>query len=74
MVKHEIFLSNYFELTYADGTKITETHIQKIYDFNYYFEVINNSGLFVSECFEAFSFDDADDKSERVQFIVKHCE
>ena len=66
--------SNYFELTYSDGKKISETHVQKIYNFNYYFEVINNSGLFVSECFEAFSFDDADYNSERVQFIVKHCE
>jgi ubiquinone/menaquinone biosynthesis C-methylase UbiE len=66
--------SNNFELTFNDGTIITETHIQKIYDFNYYFEVINNAGLYVSECFEAFSFDDADENSERVQFIVKQCE
>lgn len=65
---------NYFDLEFADGTKLSEVHKQKIYDFNYYFEVINNCGLYVSECFDAFSFDDADENSERVQFIVKHNE
>ena len=65
---------NYFDLEFEDGTKLSEVHTQKIYDFNYYFEVINNCGLFVSECFDAFSFADADENSERVQFIVKHIE
>ena len=65
---------NYFDLDLPNGIKLNEVHCQKIYDFNYYFEVINNCELFVSECFDAFSFDDADEHSERVQFIVKHIE
>ena len=70
--KNEKVHYNYFNLELADGTLFEEIHKQKIYDFNYYFEVINECGLFVSECFEAFSFEDANKDSERVQFIVKN--
>ena len=54
-----------------DGKEFIETHYQKIYDFYYYFEVIEKSGLFVSECFDAFSFEDGTPESDRLQFIVK---
>ena len=65
---------NEFELVLKDGTKKYETHIQKIYDFNHYFEVINECGLYVRDCFDAFTFNDANEKSERIQFIVKQPE
>jgi hypothetical protein len=54
-----------------DGRTYWEEHIQKIYDFYYYFQVLEKSDLYVIECFEAFDFVDANPSSERVQFIVK---
>lgn len=54
-----------------NGETITEIHKQKIYDFYYYFEVIESCNLYVMECFNSFTYKDADENSERVQFIVK---
>ena len=54
-----------------DGNVYCEEHIQKIYDFYYYFQVLENSELYIIECFEAFDFKDAEPSSDRVQFIVK---
>jgi SAM-dependent methyltransferase len=48
----------------------TEIHKQKIYPFAEYFRLIEKAGLYVIECFEAFSFRDGNAGSERVQFIV----
>lgn len=62
---------NSVELTFSDGKVYKEVHKQKIYDFYYYFDVLESAGLFVAECFDAFSFDDASPDSERIQFIVK---
>ncbi|MFZ1292413.1 MAG: methyltransferase domain-containing protein [Melioribacteraceae bacterium] len=54
-----------------DGKKITEIHKQKIYDFYYYFDVIESNNLYVSECLEAFDFINGSPESDRIQFIVK---
>lgn len=54
-----------------NGEEFKEVHKQKIYDFYYYFEAIEMNDLYVLECFEAFTFNDANPESERVQFIVK---
>lgn len=62
---------NRVEILQPDGNLFNEVHIQKIYDFYYYFEVLELAGFFVAECFDAFSFEDATPDSERVQFIVK---
>lgn len=62
---------NKVEIQQRDGKIYKEVHIQKIYDFYYYFEVLELAELFVSECFDAFSFEDGTPNSERVQFIVK---
>ncbi|MBK8946765.1 MAG: methyltransferase domain-containing protein [Ignavibacteriae bacterium] len=56
---------------FKDGTQITEIHKQKIYDFYYYFDVIESNNLYVSECLEAFDFINGSPKSDRIQFIVK---
>lgn len=62
---------NYFEIIDAEDNKITETHQQKVYDIDVYFMALENAGLHVIECLDAFSFDDVDNKSERAQFVVR---
>jgi SAM-dependent methyltransferase len=54
-----------------DGKKYKEVHTQKIYDFYYYFDILDNAGLVVTECFDGFSFENASEESDRIQFIVK---
>ncbi len=63
--------TNTLTITLKNGKTFTEIHNQKIYDFYYYFDVIHSKELYVAECFDAFTFNDATEKSDRVQFIVK---
>ena len=63
--------SNFIKLKLASGEIVEELHKQKIYDFYYYFEVLESNNLYVVECFDSFTFNDATEDSERVQFIVK---
>lgn len=63
--------SNILEIKLKDGNIYKEVHKQKIYDFYYYFEVLDLAGLYVLECFDAFSFNDGTAVSDRIQFIVK---
>ncbi len=69
--KHSKIHRNIFEIKMEDGTIYKEIHKQKIYPFPVYFNLLNQSGLFVLNCFEAFSFRKAKENSKRVQFIVK---
>lgn len=62
---------NYFEITKHDGSVIHEKHRQKIYRFSDYFRAIDSGDLYVDNCFDAFTFKDADENSERAQFILK---
>ena len=62
---------NYFEIIMPDGNILNETHVQKIHKFETYFEIIDEAGLYVVDCFDAFSFDKADEKSIRAQFVLK---
>jgi len=62
---------NCFELLMPDGATLTETHIQKIYKFETFFKIIDDTGFYVVDCFDAFSFDKAGENSLRAQFIVK---
>lgn len=62
---------NIFEIKLKSGEIYTESHKQKIYPFETYFELIELAGLFTVECLKAFSFDSGTAESERVQFIVK---
>ena len=43
-------------------------------DYYEYFDLIEQSKLYVVECFDAFTFDDAKANSKRVQFVVKKFE
>jgi SAM-dependent methyltransferase len=69
--KHSKIHRNIFELRMKDGTIYKEVHKQKIYPFPVYFNLLNEAGMFVLNCYEAFSFREAKENSKRVQFIVK---
>jgi len=62
---------NKFKVKLENGEIFEEVHSQKIYDFEVFFELAENAGLKVVDCFEAFTFEDADSESERIQFIMK---
>ncbi len=62
---------NIFDLDLGNGNKVREIHRQKIYDFEDYFKIIDKTNFYVSHCYEAFSFQDANAESERAQFILR---
>jgi ubiquinone/menaquinone biosynthesis C-methylase UbiE len=62
---------NIFNIETANE-KFCENHKQKIYPFEEYFRVIDKAGLYVAECFDAFTFDRGNAECERVQFVVKN--
>lgn len=62
---------NEFEIQLKNNKKYREVHKQKIYSFFDYFKILQKNSLYVVECFDAFTFYDADENSNRVQFIVK---
>ncbi len=62
---------NRFSMELENGEIIEEVHTQKIYDFEFYFDASETAGLKVVDCFEAFTFEDANYNSERIQFIMK---
>lgn len=63
--------TNKFEF-YQNGVLIfEESHSQKIFPMYIYFDIINKSNMFAVECFDSFSYQDANVNSERVQFIIK---
>lgn len=62
---------NIFTIKLKDGRQIVETHKQKIYPFNFYFEVIEKTNLYVAECYRAFTFSKGNANSDRLQFILK---
>lgn len=62
---------NIFTVAYPDGKIFTETHKQKIYSYQTFFEMAEKSGLYVVNCYKAFSFTKGKASSDRVQFIMK---
>jgi Methyltransferase domain len=63
--------TNQFDITLKDGTSVREIHKQKIFSFEDYFRFIDDTDLYVHKCFVAFSRKDADEETERAQFILK---
>jgi hypothetical protein len=61
---------NIFTITFRDKSVYKEVHKQKIYPFEEYFRLIDKAGLYVVNCYEAFSFKNAKSTSVRAQFIV----
>jgi len=62
---------NIFTITYPDGVTFSETHKQKIYSYETFFEMAEKSGLYVVNCYKAFSHMKGKASSDRVQFIIK---
>jgi len=62
---------NHFKFILADGQKVEEIHKQKIYPFEEYFKLIDNSEFYVHKCFQTFTYKNADSDTERAQFILK---
>ena len=62
---------NIFTVTYPNGDVYSETHKQKIFSYNTFFELAEKSGLYVVNCYKAFSFQKGKETSDRVQFIMK---
>lgn len=61
---------NVFCITYPNGKVFKEVHIQKIYSFETYFDLMDSAGLSVKACYDAFTFKDGSANSPRVQFIA----
>lgn len=61
---------NSFEIKLKDKT-FKEVHKQKIYPFYDYFKLLQKNKLFALHCYDAFTFKDATENSNRVQFVVK---
>lgn len=62
--------TNKFKIIMEDGDSFVEVHKQKIFPLDVYFELLVENGFIIKECFDAFSFEDCTNKSERVQFLV----
>lgn len=62
---------NIFTITYPDGKIFTEVHRQKIYSYETFFEAADKSGLYVVNCYKAFSMTKGKATTDRVQFIMK---
>jgi len=63
---------NIFTITDELGNVKKEIHKQKIYKFETYFDLITSAGLYVVECLDAFTFNNGNRNSERVQFVLKN--
>ena len=61
---------NSFEIN-KDGKIFKEVHKQKIYPFETYFDLLDQTGFFVVNCYEAFTFNNGKSNSDRVQFVIK---
>jgi SAM-dependent methyltransferase len=62
---------NIFYIKLENGKKVKEIHRQKIYELYELFDIIEQSKLYVAECFDAFTFNDCKPNNFRAQFVVK---
>jgi ubiquinone/menaquinone biosynthesis C-methylase UbiE len=62
---------NKFNIKLANGDEYSEIHKEKIYSFDTYFKLIEKTGLYVADCYEAFTFNPGNKNSDRIQFLLK---
>ncbi|HEX9253457.1 MAG TPA: hypothetical protein VF870_14525, partial [Ignavibacteriaceae bacterium] len=62
---------NIFTIFYPNGETFSETHKQKIYSYDTFFEMAEKCGLYVVNCYKAFSHTRGKATSDRAQFIMK---
>lgn len=61
---------HHFIITNKDGLVTEELHLQRIYPPETYFRIIDDTGLKVIECYDAFTYKTGKPDSNRFQFIV----
>ncbi len=61
---------NIFYIMGPDGKHFEEIHLQKIYRFEEYFKALEGTKLYIKDCFNAFTFDDANPENDRIQFVL----
>ena len=62
---------NIFMIKDNSGNVFTETHKQKIYGFNTYFNLLDRAGFYVVNCYKTFTLKEGNADTDRIQFIVK---
>lgn len=62
---------NEFIIQDTSGNEFKEIHRQKIYKLNTYFKLIDRAGLQIRACYNCFTFEDAGEDSQRVQFVLR---
>ncbi len=62
---------NNFLIKLPDGNFVNENHVQKIYEIEEIIFALVENGFYVVNCFDAFSSDDIDERSERAQIVAK---
>ncbi len=63
--------TNKFKIILENGNIVTEIHKQKIYPFEFFFDAVSKTSLYVSNCYRAFTFKDANPDIDRAQFVIK---
>lgn len=62
---------NQFVFHSPNGEQITELHTQKIYPFELFFTLPASAGFYVVDCLNAFTTQEGNENSKRLQFIYK---
>jgi SAM-dependent methyltransferase len=63
--------TNSFSILLDEAKYIKEIHRQKIFSFENYFFSIEKAGLYVMDCYEAFTKKQGNETSKRLQFLLK---
>ncbi len=67
--KKRLHINEFF--IFSEGREFYEKHVQKIYPLIEYFNLLEKVNLYAVACYEAFTFENATEDSERAQFIVR---
>ncbi len=62
---------NIFEIELENGEKVQEIHKERIFPLELFYDMAKLEGMYVSACYDTFTFNKADKNSERAQFIVR---
>jgi SAM-dependent methyltransferase len=63
--------SNHFYIRNESGIEFKEVHKEKIYNINTYFKLAERAGFHTEACYDCFTFEDVNQKSERAQFVMR---
>jgi SAM-dependent methyltransferase len=63
--------SNHFYITDESGIEFKEVHKENIYKIDTYFRLAEKAGFYTEACYDCFTFNDVNQKSERAQFVMR---